>query len=97
MPDPEDKFNKELKSVAEEDALRKLLSSDEEDEDENKSEHDSEKEEKQKKEREDLKDKKKSKKSKPVKKGLYKNNSMIAFIISKCISESELYFDFNKY
>lgn len=71
VPDPEDKFNKELKSVAEEDALRKLLSSDEDDDEENKSEHESEKEEKKQKEREELKEKKKLKKSKQAKKGSY--------------------------
>ncbi|KAL5275253.1 GTF2F1 family protein [Megaselia abdita] len=70
VPDPEDKINKELKSVAEEDALRKLLSSDEDD-DENKSDNESDKEDKKNKEREEMKEKKKSKKSKPVRKGSY--------------------------
>jgi len=36
-PDPEAKVDKDMKGVAEEDALRKLLTSDEEEEDEKKS------------------------------------------------------------
>lgn len=61
--DEEGKANKEMKSVAEEDALRKLLTSEEESEDENKSESDKEDEEKNKKEQneKESKDKKKKK------------------------------------
>ncbi|KAM7361167.1 transcription factor IIFalpha [Cochliomyia hominivorax] len=63
-PDPEAKLDKDMKSVAEEDALRKLLTSDEEDEEENKSdESDKEDDEKKKKDKtkDENKDKKKSK------------------------------------
>lgn len=69
-PDPEARINKELKSVAEEDALRKLLTSDEEEEEEKKSEE-SEKEddENKKKEQKDNKENKDKKKKKLKKKG----------------------------
>lgn len=66
--DPEAKANKEMKSVAEEDALRKLLTSDESSEEEKKSNGESEKEEEKKKETKEKegKDKKKKKlKKKP--------------------------------
>ncbi|XP_037808418.1 general transcription factor IIF subunit 1 [Lucilia sericata] len=81
-PDPEAKLDKDMKSVAEEDALRKLLTSDEEDEEENKSdESDKDDEEKKKKDKnkDENKDKKKTKnKAKDEKKGIkavqfYKN------------------------
>uniref|UniRef100_A0A1B0AK89 Transcription initiation factor IIF subunit alpha n=1 Tax=Glossina pallidipes TaxID=7398 RepID=A0A1B0AK89_GLOPL len=64
-PDPESKVDKDMKSVAEEDALRKLLTSDEEEEEENKSEEsdneDDEKKKKDKNKEETTKDKKKNK------------------------------------
>ncbi|XP_055902073.1 general transcription factor IIF subunit 1 [Eupeodes corollae] len=63
-PDPESKLDKDMKSVAEEDALRKLLNSDEEDEEEKKSdESDKDEEKKKQKDKEESpKDKKKTKK-----------------------------------
>ncbi|XP_055850178.1 general transcription factor IIF subunit 1 [Episyrphus balteatus] len=63
-PDPESKLDKDMKSVAEEDALRKLLTSDEEDEEEKKSDESGKDEEKKKqKDKEDSpKEKKKTKK-----------------------------------
>ncbi|XP_017141584.1 general transcription factor IIF subunit 1 [Drosophila miranda] len=73
-PDPESKLDKDMKGVAEEDALRKLLTSDEEDEDEKKSdesdkdEADGEKKKKEKNKEEASKDKKKKKPSKDDKK-----------------------------
>ncbi|XP_034662152.1 general transcription factor IIF subunit 1 [Drosophila subobscura] len=73
-PDPESKLDKDMKGVAEEDALRKLLTSDEEDEDEKKSdesdkdEADGEKKKKEKNKDEASKDKKKKKPSKDDKK-----------------------------
>lgn len=70
-PDPESKANKEMKSVAEEDALRKLLTSDE-DSDEEKKSGESDKEEddaKNKKEAKEAKDKEtRDKKRKKLKK-----------------------------
>lgn len=65
-PDPESKANKEMSSVAEEDALRKLLTSDEDSDEEKKSnEEDADKDEnndnKNKKDAKDLKDGKESK------------------------------------
>ncbi|KAH8380693.1 hypothetical protein KR009_004649, partial [Drosophila setifemur] len=74
-PDPESKVDKDMKGVAEEDALRKLLTSDEEEEDEKKSDEsdkDDENGEKKKKEKskdEASKDKKKKKLGKDEKKG----------------------------
>lgn len=63
-PDPESKLDKDMKSVAEEDALRKLLTSDEEEEEEKKSDESGKEDEKKKqKDKEDSpKDKKKTKK-----------------------------------
>ena len=66
-PDPEAKLDKDMKSVAEEDALRKLLTSDEEDEEENKSDE-SDKDDDEKKKKEKTKDENKEKK-KPKNKG----------------------------
>ncbi|XP_055315238.1 general transcription factor IIF subunit 1-like [Sitodiplosis mosellana] len=65
--DPELQMVKEMKSVAEEDGLRKLLDSDEESEEEKNSSDESSKEEEKKKEVKDkeTKDKKKSKSKKP--------------------------------
>ncbi|XP_037928970.1 general transcription factor IIF subunit 1-like [Teleopsis dalmanni] len=64
-PDPESKLDKDMKSVAEEDALRKLLTSDEEDDEEKQTDQsDKDEDEKRKKDKvkEELnKDKKKSK------------------------------------
>lgn len=63
-PDPEAKLDKDMKSVAEEDALRKLLNSDEEEEDEkpeNESENDDENKKKKDKKDEQSKEKKKNK------------------------------------
>ncbi|KAI8044227.1 hypothetical protein M5D96_000378 [Drosophila gunungcola] len=74
-PDPEAKVDKDMKGVAEEDALRKLLTSDEEEEDEKKSDEsdkedaDGEKKKKEKGKEEGSKDKKKKKPSKDDKKG----------------------------
>ncbi|EDW97870.1 general transcription factor IIF subunit 1 [Drosophila yakuba] len=74
-PDPEAKVDKDMKGVAEEDALRKLLTSDEEEEDEKKSDEsdkedgDGEKKKKEKGKDEGSKDKKKKKPSKEDKKG----------------------------
>ncbi|KAH8344125.1 hypothetical protein KR084_004668, partial [Drosophila pseudotakahashii] len=73
-PDPEAKVDKDMKGVAEEDALRKLLTSDEEEEDEKKSDEsdkedgDGEKKKKDKSKDEGSKDKKKKKPSKDDKK-----------------------------
>lgn len=61
-PDPESKLDKDMKSVAEEDALRKLLTSDEEDEEEEKKSDESDKEKDKNKEEGNSKDKKKTKK-----------------------------------
>lgn len=63
-PDPESKLDKDMKSVAEEDALRKLLTSDEEDEEEKKSDESGKEDDKKKpKDKEDSpKEKKKTKK-----------------------------------
>lgn len=67
--DLEAKANKEMKSVAEEDALRKLLTSDEESEEEKKSnESEKEEEEKNKKEQKEKESKDKKKKKKLTKK-----------------------------
>ncbi|XP_067615478.1 general transcription factor IIF subunit 1 [Eurosta solidaginis] len=60
-PDPESKLDKDMKSVAEEDALRKLLTSDEDDEEEKKSDE-SDKEKDKGKEDTSNKEKKKTKK-----------------------------------
>ncbi|KAH8318767.1 hypothetical protein KR074_005693, partial [Drosophila pseudoananassae] len=74
-PDPEAKVDKDMKGVAEEDALRKLLTSDEEEEDEKKSdesdkdEADGEKKKKDKSKDDASKDKKKKKPGKDDKKG----------------------------
>lgn len=93
--DHEGKANKELKSVAEEDALRKLLTSDEDSEEEknksgeesNKDEENADKDAKDKdnKEKKDVKDKKKNpkKRKKDDKKGKYKFSSI--FIKLKCM------------
>lgn len=64
-------MDKEMKSVAEEDGLRKLLNSDEESEEEKSSSDESSKEEEKKKEvkEKETKDKKKSKSKKPIKDG----------------------------
>ncbi|XP_054725159.1 general transcription factor IIF subunit 1 [Anastrepha obliqua] len=61
-PDPEAKLSKDMKSVAEEDALRKLLTSDEEDEEEEKKSDESDKEKDKNKEETNSKEKKKTKK-----------------------------------
>ncbi|XP_011206715.1 general transcription factor IIF subunit 1 [Bactrocera dorsalis] len=61
-PDPESKLDKDMKSVAEEDALRKLLTSDEEDEEEEKKSDESDKEKDKTKEEGSSKEKKKTKK-----------------------------------
>lgn len=63
-PDPESKLDKDMKSVAEEDALRKLLTSDEEEEEEKKSDESGKEDEKKKqKDKDDApKEKKKTKK-----------------------------------
>ncbi|XP_017482617.1 PREDICTED: general transcription factor IIF subunit 1 [Rhagoletis zephyria] len=61
-PDPEAKLDKDMKSVAEEDALRKLLTSDEEDEEEEKKSDESDKEKDKNKEEGSNKEKKKTKK-----------------------------------
>ncbi|XP_014098070.2 general transcription factor IIF subunit 1 [Bactrocera oleae] len=61
-PDPESKLDKDMKSVAEEDALRKLLTSDEEDEEEEKKSDESDKEKDKNKEEGSSKEKKKTKK-----------------------------------
>ncbi|XP_018787993.1 PREDICTED: general transcription factor IIF subunit 1 [Bactrocera latifrons] len=61
-PDPESKLDKDMKSVAEEDALRKLLTSDEEDEEEEKKSDESDKEKDKTKEEGGSKEKKKTKK-----------------------------------
>lgn len=83
-PDPEAKLDKDMKSVAEEDALRKLLTSDEEDEEENKSdESDKDDDEKKKKEKskDDNKEKKKPKnKGKDDKKGNSVNSVVYIFL-----------------
>ena len=64
-PDPESKLDKDMKSVAEEDALRKLLTSDEDEEEEKKSDEDEDNKKKEEKE------KKKTKKlNKDEKKGV---------------------------
>lgn len=90
-PDPEAKLDKDMKSVAEEDALRKLLTSDEDEDEENKSdESDKDEDEKKKKDKskEENKEKKKPKsKNKDTKKG--KSYNIPSFmLINKYIYES---------
>lgn len=88
--DPESKANKEMKSVAEEDALRKLLTSDEDSDDEKKSDDESNKDdEKTKKEskEKDAKDKKKKKLTKKVKDE--KKESLSDFSSDSSDSENE--------
>ena len=93
-PDPEDKINKELKSVAEEDALRKLLSSDEDDEDEEKKSNDEEEKDKKTKDKEDGKEKVKSKNKKASNKSNNKKGKCtfgiiyIIFLYKKIKSDS---------
>ncbi|XP_075146109.1 transcription factor IIFalpha [Haematobia irritans] len=67
-PDPEAKLDKDMKSVAEEDALRKLLTSDEDEDEENKSEgSDKDDDEKEKKKKDKSKDEGKEKKKNKTK------------------------------
>lgn len=86
--DPEAKVNKQMTSVAEEDALRNLLTSDEESEEEKKSEEESGNEEKAKEAKEkESKDKKKKKLSKKVKSD--KKESLSDFSSDSSDSEGE--------
>lgn len=73
-PDPEAKANKEMKSVAEEDALRKLLTSDEDSDIEKKSD-DSDKEEDEAKNKKDAKDAKDAKEARDKKRKKLKKKS----------------------
>ncbi|XP_030373967.1 general transcription factor IIF subunit 1 [Scaptodrosophila lebanonensis] len=91
-PDPESKLDKDMKGVAEEDALRKLLTSDEEDDEEKKSDEsdkdDDEKKKKDKTKDEGSKDKKKKKQSKDDKKAK-SNGSESSTDFSSDSSDSE--------
>ncbi|XP_060647295.1 LOW QUALITY PROTEIN: general transcription factor IIF subunit 1 [Drosophila nasuta] len=93
-PDPESKMVKDMKGVAEEDALRKLLTSDEEEDEEKKSdesdkEEGDEKKKKEKNKDEASKDKKKKKHSKDDKKASKANGSDSSTDLSSDSTDSE--------
>ncbi|XP_034115925.1 general transcription factor IIF subunit 1 [Drosophila albomicans] len=93
-PDPESKMVKDMKGVAEEDALRKLLTSDEEEDEEKKSdesdkEEGDEKKKKEKNKDEASKDKKKKKHSKDDKKASKATGSDSSTDLSSDSTDSE--------
>ncbi|XP_013102153.1 general transcription factor IIF subunit 1 [Stomoxys calcitrans] len=87
-PDPEAKLDKDMKSVAEEDALRKLLTSDEDEDEENKSD-DSDKEDEEKKKKDKSKEEGKEKKKNKSKTKDSKKDSSSDFSSDSSDSEIE--------